>query len=325
MNFDTIHPELREAMKRAPNLPLYNRFVLTALKGLMKVMPVPKTGPGVTVAERRLNRASVRIYRPQGGGNGAGLLWIHGGGYIIGRAAQDDRTCGALARDLGLTVVSVEYRLAPTHQYPAAIDDCVEAWQWLLQSAGELGIDPARIAIAGQSAGGGLAAALALRVHDAGGVQPAAQILFCPMIDDRTALRSELDGNDYLMWNTRHNRQAWSWYLGQPAGAPEVPAYAAPARRDDLSGLPPAWISTGDIELFCDEDRRYAERLLAAGVPCQLHVTPGALHGFEAIVANAGPTRELFQSAYRFLGAQLGFAVDPNRYSYGDKALAAAS
>ena len=143
-----------------------------------------------------------------------------------------------LARDAGILVANVEYRLAPTHQYPAAIDDCVEAWQWLLQSAGELGIDPARIAIAGQSAGGGLAAALALRVHDAGGVQPAAQILFCPMIDDRTALRSELDGNDYLMWNTRHNRQAWSWYLGQPAGAPEVPAYAAPARRDDLSGLP---------------------------------------------------------------------------------------
>jgi len=323
MNFDKIHPELRAAMKRAPNLPLHNRVVLTLLKQLMKIIPVPKAGPGVTIEERQLKQASVRIYRPEGDGNGAGLLWIHGGGLIIGHAAQDDRTCGALVRDLGLTVVSVEYRLAPSHQYPAAIDDCFEAWQWLQQSAPELGIDPARIAVSGQSAGGGLAAALALRVHDAGGIQPAAQILFCPMIDDRTALRSELDTNDYLMWNARNNRQAWSWYLGQPAGSPEVPAYAAAARRDDLAGLPPAWISTGDIELFCDEDRRYAERLLAAGVPCQLHVVPGAPHGFEVIAADANLTRELFQSAYRFLSAQLGLAFDPARYSFGGKALAA--
>ncbi len=316
MDFQKIHPELRDAMKRAPNLPLHNRLALTLLKGLMKILPVPKAGPGVAIENRQLNSAGVRIYRPEAGGNGAGLLWIHGGGYIIGRAA-DDRVCGALARDLGLTVVSVEYRLAPRHPYPAAIDDCFEAWQWLQQSAGELGIDPSRTAVAGQSAGGGLAAALAQRILDSGGMQPAAQILFCPMIDDRTALRRELDANDYLMWNTRNNRQAWTWYLGQPAGSDGVPAHAAPARRDDLAGLPPAWISTGDIELFHDEDRSYAERLLAAGVLCQLHVVPGAPHGFEVFATAAAPTRELFLSAYRFLGTQLGIAVDPARYSYG--------
>lgn len=322
MDFEKIHPELREAMKRAPNLPLHNRFVLTLLKGLMKIIPVPKAGPGVAVESRQLQSAGVRIYRPDGAHTGAGLLWIHGGGLIIGRAAQDDRTCGALARDLGLVVVSVDYRLAPAHRYPAALDDCVEAWQWLQRSAPELGVDPARIAIGGQSAGGGLAAALAQRILDGGGVQPAAQLLFCPMLDDRTALRRELDANDYLMWNARNNRQAWSWYLGQPAGAPDVPAYAAPARREHLAGLPPAWISSGDIELFFDEDRRYAERLEAAGVPCRLHVVPGAPHGFEVIAPNAAPTRELFLSAYRFLGERLGFDVDPARYSFGSRARA---
>jgi acetyl esterase/lipase len=318
VDFQKIHPELRDAMKRAPNLPLHNRLFLTLAKGLMRILPVPKAGPGVTIENRHLHNAGVRIYKPAGGGNGAGLLWIHGGGLIIGRAA-DDRVCGALVRDLGLTVVSVEYRLAPRHPYPAAIDDCFEAWQWLQQSARELGIDPARIAVGGQSAGGGLAAALAQRILDSGGVQPAAQILFCPMIDDRTALRSELDANDYLMWNARNNRQAWSWYLGQPAGAPGVPPYAAAARREQLAGLPPAWISTGDIELFYDEDRLYAERLLAAGVLCQLHVVPGAPHGFEVFATDAALTREMFLSAYRFLGAQLGFSVDPARYSYGSR------
>ena len=224
MNSEKIHPELREAVRRFPKMPLHSRFFVTLFKLLSKIIPGSKAGPGLHIEDRKLNTASVRIYRPEEGSAGAGLLWIHGGGYILGGAKLDNRTCGALARDLKLVVVSVEYRLAPEHPFPAAIDDCFEAWQWFQQSAPELGINPARIAVSGQSAGGGLAAALAQRAHDAGGVQPAAQALFCPMIDDRTALRSELDEIEYPLWPNRSNRAGWSWYLGQPAGSPSVPA-----------------------------------------------------------------------------------------------------
>ncbi len=319
MNIEQIHPELREAIQRFPKMPLHNRFFVTFFKLLGKIIPGSKTGPGVGVEDRKLKTASVRIYRPEGALSGAGLLWIHGGGLIIGGAKLDNRTCGALARDLNLVVVSVEYRLAPEHPFPAAIDDCFEAWQWFQQSARELGVDPARIALSGQSAGGGLAAALAQRAHDAGGVQPAAQALFCPMIDDRTATRHELDDIAYPLWPNRSNRAGWSWYLGQPAGAAKLPPYAAAARREDLTGLPPAWISTGDIELFYDEDRDYAERLQQAGVPCQLHVSPGAPHGFEVLVPDGALTQAMFLSAYRFLSAALGLNFNPESYSFGAK------
>jgi acetyl esterase/lipase len=202
---------------------------------------------------------------------------------------------------LGIVVVSVEYRLAPRHPFPAALDDCYAAWQWLLSAARELGIDPSRIAISGQSAGGGLAASLVLRIRDAGGIRPAAQALLCPMLDDRTGARRELDVIDHRVWNNRSNRAAWSWYLGRPAGPSEVPAYAAAARCASLRGLPPAWIGVGDVDLFLEEDRRYAERLIEAGVGCELHIVPMAPHGFEVLVPEASLTREFFRSYCAFL------------------------
>lgn len=320
MLIDNIHPELRDTFRRIPSLPLHNRFVVSLCKLLMNVAPTPKAGPGVNIENRRLKNAAVRLYRPQGAASGAGLLWIHGGGLIIGGARQDDRLCGALVRDLGLTVVSVDYRLAPEHPYPAAIDDCLEAWQWLLQSARELGIDAARLAIGGQSAGGGLAAALAQRLVDLGGTQPAAQLLLCPMLDDRTATRHELDGIAYPLWTNRANRQAWTWYLGQPAGAATLPPYAAAARRDNLAGLPPAWLSIGDIELFYDEVSRYHARLQDAGVRCVLHTTPQGPHAFESMVPDAAITRALMLSAYAFLRETLALPHAPQPFSYGSKA-----
>lgn len=243
LNIERIHPDLRAAFKRMPTLPMHKRWLVTLAKLLMKVIPTPKGGPGVAIENRKLRSAAVRIYRPEGSLSGAGLLWIHGGGLIIGSPSQDDRTCTAIARELQVTVVSVKYRLAPEHKYPGAIDDCFEAWQWLQQSAHDLGIDPTRIAVAGQSAGGGLAACLAQRIQQAGGVQPAAQALFCPMLDDRTATRHELDRTDYPLWPNRSNRAAWSWYLGQPAGQAEVPPFATASRQENLEGLPPTWIS----------------------------------------------------------------------------------
>ncbi len=301
MNIDQVNPQLRKTFARIPPVPFHNRFFLRVCNMLMRFQHKPGSMFGVSIREERSGDAGIRIYTPEGELSGAGLVWIHGGGYVIGTAAINDRECARYARDLNMIVVSVDYRLAPQHPFPAALDDCFAAWQWFQQHAPGLGVDPERIAVSGQSAGGGLAATLAQRVHDAGGVQPAGQALFCPMLDDRTAARTELDAVKHRMWSNRNNRGGWSYYLGQPPGAPELPPYAAASRRRDLSGLPTAWIGVGDIDLFCEENRRYAARLQEAGVECELEIAPGAPHGFESVAPDAPVTRALLESNYRFL------------------------
>jgi len=268
----------------------------------LKCLPKAKSGDGVVITEQPLKQGRVRIYRPEGPSSGAGLLWIHGGGMISGTAALDDRCCLNYAKQLKLVVISVDYRLAPAHPFPAALDDCFDAWQWLVNNAEGLGVDPSRIAIAGQSAGGGLAASLAQKILDQGGDQPAAQALFCPMLDDRTAGQSDLDPINHRMWNNKNNRAAWSWYLGS---APSATTYAVPARREILSGLPATWIGVGDIDLFYAEDRHYAARLNEAGVSCQLEIAPMAPHAFESLVADAPMVREFWNNNYNFLRQQL--------------------
>jgi acetyl esterase/lipase len=233
------------------------------------------------------------------------LLWIHGGGFVIGTASQDNAFCAVTARDLGIVVVAAGYRLAPENPFPAALDDVACAWQWLQHSAEALGADPGRIAIGGQSAGGGLAACLVQRIHDAGGVQPAAQWLFCPMLDDRTAARGELDRVGHFLWNNSLNRTGWSAYLGTGPGGSAPPEYAVAARRTDLRGLPPAWIGVGDIDLFCEEDRDYARRLRDAGVECAFDLVKGAPHGFETFAPKAAVTQRYLQRGRAWLGAQL--------------------
>ncbi|HSN42998.1 MAG TPA: alpha/beta hydrolase [Propionibacteriaceae bacterium] len=236
--------------------------------------------------------AGVHVFVPTTPGTRPALLWIHGGGMVMGAASQDHSRCMDLAREQDLVVFSAEYRLAPRHPYPAALDDCRTAWGWVVEHADELGVDVSRLAVGGQSAGGGLAAGLVLRLHDEGGVQPAAQWLFCPMLDDRTAANRDLDAVRHKVWNNLSNRAGWSAYLGGEPGGPDVRAYASPARRDDLSGLPPAWIGTGDIELFHDENRDYADRLTSAGVPCELVVVAGAPHAFESILGRTQVARD---------------------------------
>ena len=156
MNIELVHPELRKVVKFIPSIPFHNRLFLGLYNGLLKCLPKAKSGDGVTIFEQPLKQARVRVYRPEGQSSGAGLLWIHGGGMIAGTAALDDRCCLNYAKNLKLVVISVDYRLAPAHPFPSALDDCFDAWQWLLDNADDMGIDPARIAIAGQSAGGGL-------------------------------------------------------------------------------------------------------------------------------------------------------------------------
>ena len=211
------------------------------------------------------------------------MLWIHGGGYVIGSAAQDDALCRQFAERLGIPVVAVEYRLAPQHPYPAALEDCYAALLWLSRLEG---VDPQRIIIAGASAGGGLAAALALLARDRGEIAPLFQLLVYPMLDDRSSARADIANPLHRMWTERTNRLGWQAYLGSAD-----PARAVPARHRDLSRLAPAWIGVGTLDPLHDEDVEYAQRLKDAGVPCAIEVVPGAFHGFDVVAAKTSVAR----------------------------------
>ena len=281
-----FHPELRRSARLLPT-EMITPLTLPLIRAANRLMwrHDPEDVEVLTLA----SGVEVRLYRPAGGeGRGPALLWIHGGGYIIGDAAQDDVLCQRFARRLGATVASVNYRLAPEHPYPVPVEDCYSALTWLSKLPA---VDPARLAIGGASAGGGLAAALALLTRDRGQIDLAAQLLVYPMIDDRTVLRTDLDNPGHRLWNQSSNRFGWRAYLGD--ADPDV---AVPARRNDLAGLPRAWIGVGTLDLFHDEDLAYAERLRAAGVPCEVMVVEGAFHGFDGIAPKADVSQSFFDS-----------------------------
>ncbi len=292
---------LRGPVQKLPRMPFGSAWGRALMRTLLRVLPAPKV-EGVRIEVRNDLNPSLRIYHPTMRKSTAALYWIHGGGYIIGRPVVDDRLCASTARELGIVVVSVAYRLAPEHPFPAPLDDCYAGWQWLQQSAAALGVDPRCIAIGGESAGGGLAACLVQRVHDADEIKPAAQWLFCPMLDDRTAAKLELHDVNNFVWSNRDNVIGWSAYLAQQPGAANLPSYAAAARRENLRGLPPAWIGVGDIDLFCNEDRAYAERLRSDGVDTAFTTVAGAPHGFEAWAFDSKPAQVFIADAQRWLG-----------------------
>ncbi|NQX13310.1 alpha/beta hydrolase [Microbacteriaceae bacterium VKM Ac-2855] len=269
-----------------------------------RMLRAPKTET-VTVSTVSADGIRLRVYRPDTRRHEGGLFWIHGGGLLFGDARQDDALCAETARDLGITVVSANYRLAPDHPFPAAHDDVRRAWLWLQDHATRFGIDRARIVLGGESAGAGLAAALVQRLHDDGGTQPLGQWLFAPMIDDRTAADTSLDRVDHWVWNNRANRTGWSGYLPDSYGTDAVPPYAAAARRTDLAGLPPTYLAVGDIELFFAEDEDYANRLEQAGVDTTLDIIPGAPHGFENWARDTEPAKALLRRARTWLADTL--------------------
>ncbi|MBV8965255.1 MAG: alpha/beta hydrolase [Mycobacteriaceae bacterium] len=276
-----FHPELRKMARFLPHTPVTPRTVwlMRALERLP--IGVDKHAEVLTLTSGR----HVRMHRPPGDIEPAAVLWIHGGGYVMGRPQQSDEFCRRLSRRLGIAVAAPSYRLAPEHPYPAAVDDLYAALQWLV-SLPE--VDASRVVIAGESGGGGLAAALAFVVRDRGEIRPALQLLSYPMLDDRTTSRIP---SGHRLWNARINRFAWASYVG--AADPDV---AVPARRTDLAGLPPAWIGVGTADLFYDEDVAYAEALRSAGVPCHLQVVEGAFHGFDRVHAKASVARAFFDS-----------------------------
>jgi acetyl esterase/lipase len=246
--------------------------------------------PTKGVEVEAVGATSVRVHRPAPTGDPMpALLWIHGGGFVIGTAAQDDTVCRYFARELGIVVAAVDYRLAPEYPFPVPLHDCHDALAWL---ARQPSVDPDRIAVGGASAGGGLAAALAELVHQRGEVELAFQLLTYPMLDDRTATRPDVDETHLRLWNTQANRFGWQSYLGAAPGGASVSGLAAPARLDDLTHLPPAWIGVGTFDLFYEEGIAYAERLRAAGVRCELDVVRGAFHGFDLVQPRAGVSKE---------------------------------
>lgn len=300
-----VDPELLAALDAFPQFELSPETLAVAREGMRQMsaaMPVPEGLP-VDVEERRIeapegHRIGVLVYRPHGSAPPRpAVLHIHGGGYILGSMQMMDGANRALAADLGCLVVSVDYRLAPETPHPGPVEDCYKALRWLHANASALGADAARIAVSGESAGGGLAAALALLARDRGEVPLVFQRLIYPMLDDRTCTAS--DPNPFtgeFVWTRTHNRFGWRALLGHEPGAPGVSPYAAAARAEDLSGLPPAFISVGTLDLFFDENLEYARRLVRAGVPTELHVYPGAFHGSDA-AAGAAVTVEAQRNA----------------------------
>ena len=303
MDINLVHPELRKAVASFPKLPVDSNFGRKLTRLLLPLLlPKAKVPKNVKIEWVKASSGQrLRVYTPAGSKTRAALLYIHGGGMMIGAPQMDDGLLSNLAAELDILIVSPEYRLAPEHPFPTPVDDCHEAWQWMLSNSSKLEIDTNRIAIGGESAGGGLAAGLVLRIHDEGGQRPIAQWLLCPMLDDRTAMDRSLDGINHYIWNNKLNLAGWSSYLGDKIGTELVPPYAAPSRRVDLNGLPKTWIGVGDVELFYQEDKRYAEDLKAAGVDCELDVVAGGPHAFEGTVPDAQVSKDYLARAKGWL------------------------
>jgi len=233
----------------------------------------------------------VRVYRPAAG-EPAGLpalLWMHGGGFSMGLPEMDEAFSRRVAAEAGCIVASVDYRLAPEHPFPAAIEDCYDALGWLADGPTGLAVDGRRLAVGGASAGGGLAAGLALLARDRGGPAISFQFLKYPCLDDRLQTGSSKEITDPRLWARDQARRAWREYLGSPVGA--ASPYAAPARATDLQGLPPAYIYAAELDLLRDENIEYANNLLAAGVSVELHLVRGTFHGSDGLAPEAAVSR----------------------------------
>jgi len=290
--FALVDPELLATAKALPQntiskatLPMMRARPGMLPKPAPAPQPVMKTIPGAKGAPD----VSVMVIDGTGGKKGSpAYLHMHGGGFVGGRVDGNPASLQDIAATCGALVVSVDYRLAPETAFPGALEDNYAALRWMNLNAASLGIDLARIAVGGESAGGGHAAMLAIAARDRGEFKLAFQLLIYPMLDDRTAsTRPAPDHIGHILWNSGSNRFGWKSLLGMAPGSANPPAGSVPARVKDLSGLPPTFISVGALDLFVDEDVDYARRLIAAGVSTELLVVPGAYHGFNGLVPKA--------------------------------------
>lgn len=316
----SIDPELAPWLSLVPPLDVTDAVAARELlKTMREQAPAPVLPEDVTIERRTVPGydapgfenepdVDVFVFTPRITGiENPGIFYIHGGGFVVGDAETDVVLPSQLASELGAVVVSVEYRLAPEAPFPAGLHDCFAALQWTAKNHVELGFDAERLAIGGVSAGAGLAAAVALLARDRGGPTLAFQLLDIPELDDRLETVSMTEFVDTPVWNRPNAIQSWRHYLGDHADG-EVSQYAAPARADDLSGLPSAYISVCDLDPLRDEGIIYAQRLTQAGVPTELHMYPGTFHGSSGMIPTAGVSvrmrHELIDAARRGLEAR---------------------
>jgi acetyl esterase/lipase len=292
-------PEIAEVVPLLPTLDSDNPLAIRAgLSEMVAQMPPPDI-TGLQIEDRRIpgrdgDRAvPIRIYQPEQHTSPAGIYSVHGGGFIAGDLETEHALSARLARELGVVVVSVDYRLAPETPFPGPLEDVYAGLVWMAAHAGDLGIDAERIAIQGTSAGGGLCAALALLARDRGGPHIAFQFLSVPELDDRLTTASMIEFTDTPLWSRPRAVISWDCYLGPGrAGSDDVSIYAAPARATDLAGLPPAYVSVMHFDPLRDEGIAYALAMLAAGVNVELHLFPGTFHGSALIQHAAISQRE---------------------------------
>jgi acetyl esterase/lipase len=242
----------------------------------------------------------MRWYVKDGAAPGPAVLFFHGGGYIFGHIDHFDGPVARYVSASGVPMLSVEYRRAPEHPFPTPIEDAYAALRWLHEHAPELGVDPGRIGVMGDSAGGGMAAAVSILTRERGGPKITRQILIMPMLDDRTTTPDPHIA-PYALWSYDDSATAWPALLGDAAGGPDVPATAAPARLEDATGLPPAYIEVGQLDVFRDEDTAYATKLSRAGVPVEFHLHPGVPHEFDSIAFNSDVARRAIADRVRAL------------------------
>jgi len=298
-----VHPELRPAaqlaMQISAKMPPLNAATLASMR---KSGPPPiklPDRPDVPVSQHRVpvktesTEVTVYVINSKPGARRPAILHTHGGGFVMGTADWALGPLKVMAAELDCTIATVDYRLAPETRYSGSIEDNYAALRWLHSSASELNVDPQKIALMGESAGGGHAAILALTARDRGEVPVLLQCLIYPMLDDRTASSRAVPPHiGQLLWTGEANRFGWESFLGQKPGLDSAPRNAVPARVENLAGLPPAFIGVGGIDLFVDEDIEYGRRLNAAGVQTELVVVPGAFHGFDVIAPDTSLAKQ---------------------------------
>jgi acetyl esterase/lipase len=299
-----VHPDLRAAASALLHDKSFiqpSAATLGAMRAAIDARSIPPL-PAIPVEQRILPgspgqpEVAVRVVNARPDAARPALLHVHGGGFVAGSTAFGLRELQETCAALDCAAVSVDYRLAPETRWNGALEDVYAALKWLHGHALELGAHPERIAVVGESAGGGLAALLAIAARDRGEVPVAFQCLTYPMLDDRTVSRRFPPQVGRLVWTPQSNRFGWASFLGTAPGGAGVPAAAVPARTPDLAGLPPAFIAVGALDLFFDESADYAKRLNVAGVMAELHAVPGAFHGFD-MIAPAAPLSQRFGAA----------------------------
>ncbi|MEM7141876.1 MAG: alpha/beta hydrolase [Actinomycetota bacterium] len=301
------HPDLRGRITLLKLLPGLTEKNLLSRRKMIARRPT-KVREGVAVDDTAVGSVPIRTYRPAASGTDVlpTMIWLHGGGMVMG-VHTDNAHCSRFADELGIAVVSVDYRLAPEHPYPAAIEDILAVVDWITAEGAANGFDRSRLAIGGASAGGGLTASAVQHLHDRGDAV-LGQLLIYPMLDDRTVTRTDIGAKEHVLWDNRANEVGWGSYLGVAAGDARVTDTAVPARRPDLAGLPPAWIGVGTADLFHDEDVAYADRLREADVDCERVVVDGMIHGFDILAAKGDAAKGFKASQERFLQRVLGLA-----------------